>query len=87
MADQHFSPLQLDVRHPDFLRHYCSWAFQCRTDMMEAVIATRKSIATTKALMAEADRILARRYAASVGGLALIVSVTSLGLALSLLKQ
>jgi hypothetical protein len=61
MPDQHFSPLQLDLRHPDFLRQWRAWAIQFRTDVSEASIATKESIAASKALMTEADRILARR--------------------------
>ena len=52
-------PLELDVCDPKFLSQMRLWAFSATYEMKEVVVATQKTIATSRALMAEADRLLA----------------------------
>jgi hypothetical protein len=64
MADHqpnHLFPDQLDVRDPDFPRQCLSMARQICIDFAETVTATKKTIADAREVMAETDRILARR--------------------------
>jgi hypothetical protein len=43
-----------------------AWALQAQCEMHELVLITTETIAATRILIAEADRILARKFAASV---------------------
>lgn len=67
MADQsiyHAFPLELAI--PNFRRRARLWAFHTRREMLEVVAATEKTIAASKELMAQADRIFAKRQAANL---------------------
>ena len=55
----HTLPLELDVCDPKFLLQMRLWAFGATFEMKEIVVATQKTIVTSRALMAEADRLLA----------------------------
>jgi hypothetical protein len=48
-----------DPRDPDFDRKALAWAFQARCEIHELTLATTKMIDATRALIAEADRMLA----------------------------
>lgn len=52
--------LDLNNRDPDFDRKMLAWAFQVQCEMHELVLITKKTVTATKAMIAEADRILAR---------------------------
>lgn len=54
-------PFERDARDPNFARDALVWAAQTQQDIRELVTATRHTIATTRALMAEADRLIAHR--------------------------
>jgi hypothetical protein len=54
-------PYELDSRDPNFAREMLAWSEQTRRDIGEALVGTRRSIAASKALMAQTDRILARK--------------------------
>ena len=62
MAEAHQRlPVNLDIRHPHFTRDMRTWACQMTCEIHESVMATRETIAASKALMAQAERILARK--------------------------
>jgi hypothetical protein len=52
-------PSQLDTRDPDFARHSSVWAAQTQCEITALVEATKEAIADSRALMVEADRIVA----------------------------
>jgi hypothetical protein len=54
-------PFELDARDPDFVRKVFSWSCQVQREIQELVAATERTIATSRALMAEADYLLARK--------------------------
>jgi hypothetical protein len=54
-------PFALDIRDVNFRRDMHLWAFQMQSEIISLVFATRKMIADTRIMMAEADRILARK--------------------------
>jgi hypothetical protein len=61
MGQVHTStPLDLDIRDPDFGRKILAWAFQAQCEMHELFLITKGTIAATRIMIAEADRILAR---------------------------
>lgn len=53
-------PFDLDVRDPNFALIYNVWAFQTLCDIQELVAGAKREIATSRALMAGVDRLLAR---------------------------
>lgn len=53
--------LEIELRGPGFARDMLFWSFQMESEVRETIAATRRTIATSKALMVEMDRILARR--------------------------
>lgn len=55
----HALPLELSTDDPGFSSQMALWAFGSTHEMQDLVVATKKTIATSRALMAEADRILA----------------------------
>lgn len=55
----HALPLELDAGDPNFSSRMCLWAFSAACEMKELVVATQKTITTSRALLAEADRVLA----------------------------
>ena len=64
MADHHGNHLllsALDIRDPEFPRKAVSLTFKIVREFQETLIATKKTIANSRELMAEADRILAKR--------------------------
>ena len=55
-------PLEtFDTRDPNFDWKRLSRTFQMQCEMHETVLTTRATVAATRLLLAEADRILARR--------------------------
>jgi hypothetical protein len=54
-------PSELDARGPDFHAKYVVWRAQMRSEIKETVALTKVTIAGTRVLMAEADRLLGRR--------------------------
>jgi hypothetical protein len=52
-------PFELDARDPDFFREIQLWSSQTQGDLQELLAATQQTIATTKALIAEVDRMIA----------------------------
>lgn len=64
MADhrgRHLFPLDLDIRDPEFPRKAISLTLQIQREFQETVIATKKTLAVSRELLADADRILAKR--------------------------
>lgn len=55
----HLTPSQLDTRDPDYANKYSLWAGRTECDLAELIAATRETIASSRALIVEADRILA----------------------------
>ena len=51
--------LDLDCGDPDFRGQMLAWAFQAQSEMHETVLITKETIAATRVMIAEADRILA----------------------------
>lgn len=49
-----------NIRDPDFDRRMLAWAFQVQCEMHELVLTTQETIAATKLMIAEVDRMLAR---------------------------
>jgi hypothetical protein len=54
-------PFQLDARDPDFARQCLLWSLQTRCEIQATIATTQQTIATSKALMAEMDQILAHQ--------------------------
>jgi hypothetical protein len=54
-------PAEIDIHDVNFARDMLSWSLQTQRDMDELVAATKKTLATSRDLMAQADRVLARR--------------------------
>jgi hypothetical protein len=52
---------EIDLRSPGFARDMLYWSFQMQSEVRETVAATRVTIATSKALLLQMDRLLARR--------------------------
>jgi hypothetical protein len=60
MAYAHTSkPFDLDICDPDFGQQMLVWALQVQCEMHELVLNTKETIAATKAMIAEVDRMLA----------------------------
>ena len=55
------TPTDIDVRGPGFAREMLRWSLQMRSEIHQLVAGSNEAIATSNALIAEADRILARR--------------------------
>jgi hypothetical protein len=55
------SLLDLDTRSLDFSHQWHHWAKQTRDDVAELVEGTKKTMAESRDLMAEIDRLLTRR--------------------------
>lgn len=53
------SPINFDVYDLNFVRDMLEWSQQALSEMRQTIMATHEMIGTSKALMAEADRILA----------------------------
>jgi hypothetical protein len=58
------TPLDFSIHDPHFDRKMLTWAFQVQCEMHETLLITRQTIAATKLMIAEADRMLARDEAA-----------------------
>ena len=52
-------PSQLDICDPDFPAQCQRWTAQMRSEMQETIALTRQMITETRALLKEADRVLA----------------------------
>ena len=57
----HSAPVDLDVRDPDFARKYFLWAHQLQCEVVELVAGSKETLAESRTLMLEADRLLALR--------------------------
>ena len=57
----HSSPVELDVDDPEFSRKYLLWAHQVQCEIVELLAGSRETLANSRALMLEADRLLALR--------------------------
>jgi hypothetical protein len=57
----HNLPSQLDIRDPDFANQCVALLDQMRCEMYELVAVTNNGIVTSRILLAEIDRVLARR--------------------------
>ena len=57
----HRSPLEFDVRDPDFARLCRAWSMETRSEIADLVASTEKELAISRAMMSRVDRILARR--------------------------
>lgn len=53
--------LDQDVRAADLAREMASWSFEFQCEVQELLLVSKRTIATSKTLIAEADRILARK--------------------------
>jgi hypothetical protein len=53
-------PSDLDVRNPNFRARCADWAIQTRSEIKEMSVLTNETIATSRALIEEADRLLAQ---------------------------
>jgi hypothetical protein len=51
-------PLPYDIGHAHFARDMHLWAVQMKCEIRELVVATRETIGETRAMIAEADRLL-----------------------------
>jgi hypothetical protein len=56
-----FSPSELDIVGSHFRAQCLAWMDQVRLEMKETIGLTKKTIVQSRALMVEADRMLARR--------------------------
>lgn len=56
-----YSPCELDTHDANFPRECIAWASQAQFEIAELVIASDATIAASKELMAEVDRVLTRR--------------------------
>jgi hypothetical protein len=52
-----------DHRDPDFDRKMLAWKFQVQCEMHELALITRETIAATKVMITEADKLLAHIHA------------------------
>jgi hypothetical protein len=50
-----------DITDPSFPALCAIWTRQMRSEMQETIALTRKTLAESRALMAEVDRIIARK--------------------------
>ena len=53
--------LPLDIHDPNFARDMRLWALQTQSEIHDLVIASKNTIAATRVMIAEADRMLAGR--------------------------
>ena len=54
-------PSQLDICDPDFPAQCQRWTAQMRSEMQETITVTKQTLAESRTLMAEIDRVLARK--------------------------
>jgi hypothetical protein len=54
-------PLGLDPHDPNFERKSRSWAFEAQCQMNELVLRTRETVDESRELVAEVNRLLARK--------------------------
>ena len=52
-------PTNLDIRDRNFSRDMLLWAFEAQCEMTRLILASRATVAATRVMIAEADRILA----------------------------
>jgi hypothetical protein len=60
-ANRHL-PFDLDPRDPNFAREMLSWSLQTRCEISELLANATETLATSRALMAQTDRLLARKW-------------------------
>ena len=60
MIDPHV-PFEMDARDPYFAGDIALWSRQTLSEMRGLVAATRRTIASSTALIAQVDRLLARK--------------------------
>ena len=58
MAQLHTKPRDLNAHDPDFHERLLAWASQAQCEMRELILITKETIATTKAIIADVDRML-----------------------------
>lgn len=56
-----FLSIPLDTNDPNFDRKMLAWTFQAQCQMHELVLRTQETIAATKLMITEADRMVACR--------------------------
>jgi hypothetical protein len=61
-------PPDLDVRDPNFSRDMLLWAFQTQCEMNHLILASKATIAATRIMIAEADRILGGKWLGAADG-------------------
>jgi hypothetical protein len=57
----HRTPLDFDVRDPEFARHCRTWSMETRSEIADLIARTEKELAISRAIMSRVDRMLARR--------------------------
>ena len=57
----HRTPLDFDVRDPDFPRRYRTWSMETLCEIEDLIARTEDELAISRAIMNTVDRILARR--------------------------
>jgi hypothetical protein len=57
----HRLPLDLDPKDPNFSRQCLDWSWTTQAEIADLIAGTKKEIAASWALLAEANRILARK--------------------------
>ncbi len=60
MTQSHLPP-QLDACDPQFLPHLMAWPMETKAEIDALVAATKRTIADSRTMIAEADHLLARR--------------------------
>jgi hypothetical protein len=58
---EYFSPAGLDIRDPDFPRKCVAWQNQQHSEIADLIARTKETLAVSRALMQEADLLLALR--------------------------
>jgi hypothetical protein len=66
MAQARLFLRDFDISDPDYPKQVLAWALQAQCEMHELVLLTTETIAATRILIAEADRMLACKFADSV---------------------
>jgi hypothetical protein len=59
MAQASCTPLDLSIHDPDFGRNMLGWASRAKCEMHELCLMTKETIAATRVMIAEADRMIA----------------------------
>ena len=57
----HRTPLDFDVRDPEFPHQCRTWSMETRSEIADLIARTEKELAISRAMMTTVDRILATR--------------------------